>query len=79
MKCKEAIAVLADYLEATLTPEVLDELERHLRDCGPCTAYLNTYRRTRDLVGDVARVEMPDEMKARLREFLLRCLREPST
>jgi predicted anti-sigma-YlaC factor YlaD len=76
MTCREAIAVLGDYLEDVLSGELLVELEAHLRDCAPCRAYLATYRKTRALAADAGRVEMPDEMKLRLREFLLRRLRE---
>ncbi|HJR02198.1 MAG TPA: zf-HC2 domain-containing protein [Methylomirabilota bacterium] len=71
MTCKEAIDVLGDYLEESLTPELADELDRHLRDCAPCRAYLNTYRKTRDLTGRAGRAPMPDEMKKRLHRFLL--------
>jgi predicted anti-sigma-YlaC factor YlaD len=71
MTCKEAIDVLGDYLEESLTPELADELERHLRDCEPCRAYFNTYRKTRDLTGKAGRAPMPDEMKKRLHRFLL--------
>ena len=45
-------------------------LERHLRDCRPCLAYLETYRKTRSLAATAERVEMPPEMKTRLRQFL---------
>ncbi|HXH83253.1 MAG TPA: zf-HC2 domain-containing protein [Candidatus Tectomicrobia bacterium] len=76
MTCREAIAVIGDYLESALGDEILRDLERHLRDCQPCVAYLNTYRRTRDLAADANRVEMPDEMRQRIREFLLAHLRE---
>ena len=72
--CKETIELLCEFLEATLDAEVVAELERHLTDCAPCRAYLNTYRRTRELTGQAGRVEMPEEMKTRLREFLLRQL-----
>lgn len=71
MTCKETIEILMDYLEATLSSEVNRELEEHLRGCPPCQAYLNTYRKTAELAGKVGRQEMPDEMKAHLREFLL--------
>lgn len=71
MTCRDAIERLADYLERTLAPAVLDELERHLIGCEPCRAYLATYRKTRALGAHAARVAMPDEMKARLRQFLL--------
>jgi hypothetical protein len=38
---------------ASLTPELADELEQHLLDCAPCRAYLSTYRKTRELAGEV--------------------------
>jgi anti-sigma factor RsiW len=75
MTCRDAIEVLADYLEAALGPEVADELERHLRGCRPCQAYLNTYRKTRELTGRAGSEEMPPEMKEHLRRFLLERLR----
>ena len=71
MTCQEAIAILSDYLEATLARLDLEKLEAHLADCAPCRAYLATYRRTMEVGGAAGRVEMPEEMKARLRGFLL--------
>ena len=76
MTCREAIDALADYLEAALGPGVAEELERHLRDCRACHAYLNTYRKTRELAGRVGTEEMPPEMKEHLRHFLLEKLRQ---
>ena len=75
MNCKDAIGVLADFLEQSLSPEVLAELEGHLDDCAPCRAYLETYRKTVELTGRAEHVEMPEEMKARLRSLLLDQLR----
>jgi anti-sigma factor RsiW len=76
VSCQEVIAVLADYLEATLSPDLLARLDAHLQDCAACRAYLATYRKTTALAAAAGRVEMPEEMKARLREFLLRELGE---
>jgi anti-sigma factor RsiW len=76
MTCQEGIALLVDYLEGVLSPKILSELEEHLSGCPPCRAYLATYRKTRSLAADASQVEMPEEMKTRLREFLLRQLRE---
>ena len=70
MRCREAIDVLADYLESTLTPEMLEQLELHLRDCAPCRAYLATYKRAAELAAKVNRVEMPPALRQRLRDFL---------
>jgi anti-sigma factor RsiW len=74
LTCREAIGLLADYLESALSEQEIRELEEHLAGCGPCQAYLNTYRRTKDLTGKAERVVMPEEMKDRLRTFLLRAL-----
>jgi signal transduction histidine kinase len=38
---------------ASLTPELADEPEQHLLDCAPRRAYLSTYRKTRELAGEV--------------------------
>jgi len=73
--CREAIDVLADYLDGTMPPEVAAELERHLAECAPCRAYLATYRKTRELGTTAARVEMPEEMHERLHRFLIDRLR----
>ena len=75
MTCREAIDVLADYLDGTMPPDVAADLERHLAECAPCRAYLATYRKTRELGTTAARVEMPEEMRVRLRRFLIDRLR----
>jgi len=74
LTCREAIGLLADYLEAVLTQDQLRALEAHLANCEPCQAYLNTYRRTKTLTAQSERVEMPAEMRRRLGEFLIRNL-----
>ena len=52
------------------------ELEAHIAGCEPCQAYLRTYKRTKTLTAATERVAMPAEMKDRLRQFLVRALRE---
>jgi anti-sigma factor RsiW len=71
LTCEDVIGMLVDYLEAALTPDTVTALERHLEICPPCVAYLNTYRKTRELAGTAGRVEMPEEMKRVLRDQLL--------
>jgi len=71
MTCKEAIDVIADFLDQILSAKACADLDAHLRDCEPCRVYLATYRATRTLVGEAARVEMPPELRLRLRRFLL--------
>jgi anti-sigma factor RsiW len=74
LTCRQVIGLLADYLESELSQKLVGELEDHLAGCEPCQAYLNTYRRTKTLTAEAERVAMPEEMKHRLRQFLLRAL-----
>ena len=75
LTCRNVIELLLEYLEEALDPETVAALKCHLDGCAPCRAYLRTYGRSRRLVGDVARNEMPAELKDRLRELLLGRLR----
>ena len=72
LTCREFILEYrSDYLDATLSPEVAADLERHLAACKPCVAYLKTSQRTRELTGQTTLSAMPEEMKAHLRQLLL--------
>jgi anti-sigma factor RsiW len=75
MTCREAIEVLADYIDGAMPAELAAELERHLAGCEPCRAYLATYRKMRALGAAVGRIDMPVEMQARVRGFLAEQLR----
>jgi anti-sigma factor RsiW len=75
--CKELIVdLLYDYLDDAPGKDLAAELEAHLAICAPCRAYLATYKKTRELAAGSSRPVMPDEMKVRLREFLLEKLAE---
>lgn len=71
LTCRDLIGLILDYLEEALDPDTIAAFEHHLQDCAPCRAYLKTYDRSRWLVGEVSRVEMPAELKDRLRELVL--------
>lgn len=68
--CREAIARMSAYLDREL--ELLDiaRLALHLAGCAPCRAYLRTLRRTIEVAGRAGNVDMPEEMKQRLRALL---------
>lgn len=70
--CKEFVLdLLYDYLDAMLAPDAAADAERHLSACAPCRAYLATYDRTRAVAASAVAEPMPDELKARLRDFVL--------
>jgi predicted anti-sigma-YlaC factor YlaD len=70
LTCREAIARMSAYLDRELGPVDLMRLAIHLAGCAPCRAYLRTLRRTIQVAGRAAHVDMPEEMKQRLRAFL---------
>jgi len=72
--CRDAIGLLGEFLAGELTPKNRARLAFHLARCRPCRAYLRTYRKTRQLAHRAGAVEMPDEMKRRVRSFLLEVL-----
>ncbi len=45
-RCKRIFAMLSDYLNTELPVKNCRELERHLKGCEPCIAYLESLRKT---------------------------------
>ena len=70
LTCREVIARLSDYLGRELGPFDVLRIIVHLAGCAPCRAYLRTLRAAIRIAGRAADVEMPEEMKQRLRAFL---------
>jgi anti-sigma factor RsiW len=77
--CRDAIAVLGDFLAHELSPKDRARLALHLAGCKPCRAYLRTYRKTHQLAQRAGAVEMPEEMKRRVRAFLVEALTRRNT
>jgi predicted anti-sigma-YlaC factor YlaD len=67
LTCREAIARMSAYLGRELGAVDLARVLLHLAGCAPCRAYLRTLRATIRLAGRAAAVEMPEEMRRRLR------------
>jgi anti-sigma factor RsiW len=70
LTCREAIARMSEYLGRELGPLDVARIALHLATCAACRAYLRTLRATIRIAGRAADVEMPEEMKRRLRAFL---------
>jgi anti-sigma factor RsiW len=70
LTCREAIARMSAFLGRELGPLDVARIALHLSTCPPCRAYLRTLRATIRIAGRAADVEMPEEMKRRLRAFL---------
>lgn len=65
--CKKATSLIQDYITGELEPDIASELEIHLSICPDCVAFLNTYKKTTDLVSAFYN-KRAQEPKKRLRK-----------
>lgn len=59
--CREAVALMTDYLDGRLEPGDRDRLERHLADCPHCSEYLAQLRVTVDALGSAGPDQLSDD------------------
>jgi len=64
------VALLADFVERHLPPDVHDQLEQHLARCPRCVAQLNTYRSTISLLHSIREEDLPLELRSTLKAFI---------
>lgn len=66
LECRQIADLLADYIEDGLPAQTRELLEWHIESCGPCVAFVNTYRGTINAAGKLREIEIPAELKQRL-------------
>jgi anti-sigma factor RsiW len=59
--CRDAVSLMAAYLDDALSPTDRARLERHLADCPHCSEYLAQIRATIDVLGRVDPDHLSDE------------------
>jgi anti-sigma factor (TIGR02949 family) len=65
--CKELLGSLSSYIDGDLSPELCEELEKHLAGCTDCQVVLNTTKRTIDLVhSPLEKPDLPEDVRERL-------------
>jgi anti-sigma factor RsiW len=69
--CRDAVALMTDYLEGALPARQRARLERHLAGCDGCDEYLRQMRATIGLLGSVQPDDLAPETRAGLVELLL--------
>lgn len=71
LACRDAIALMTDYVEGVLPPRRRARLERHLAGCDGCEEYLRQLRATIDLLGNAQPEDLDPQTRAGLVELLL--------
>ncbi len=64
--CQEIVELVTEYLEGTLSPEVVEAFEQHLTICDGCAAYLEQMRETVRLAGRLHQEDVPEPVMTRL-------------
>lgn len=59
--CREAVELMAAYLDGVLPPGDQARLEGHLAGCPHCSEYLTQLRVTIDALGHVEPEDLPEE------------------
>ena len=70
LTCQQVTALLVEYVNDTLTPEIVRAFQEHLRDCADCLAYLRTYHAAIRALGTVRYEALPAALQDRLLSFL---------
>lgn len=70
--CQEAVELVTDYLEGTLSRRSRRRVEAHLRACPNCATYLEQIRMTIALTGSFEPEDLTPEARAELTELYRR-------
>lgn len=66
LNCRHVWGHISDYIEGTLDPAVLADVERHLATCEICSAVLDSTRNVIILIADDRVFELPVDYSKRL-------------
>jgi len=70
--CREAVALVTDYLDGSLSRRDRRRFESHIRNCRNCSTYLAQIRQTIALTGTVEADDLPPKAQDELVELYRR-------
>ena len=70
MTCKEIAELLMDYCDGALPKEHCDVICQHIRLCGPCNNYFESYKVTVAVCRKLPMTAMPQHLIDKLRDAL---------
>ncbi len=70
--CIDTRQLSSDYLEEDLPPTKLAAIQRHLSNCGPCQAFVDTLASTIGILSRFPRVTLPSTFKQSLMDKIRR-------
>jgi predicted anti-sigma-YlaC factor YlaD len=74
LTCQQVTDIIIDYLNDDLQSETKRLFDNHLQGCADCRAFLATYHSTVRATRSLSYDDVPEEMRTRVRQFLLRTI-----
>jgi len=74
--CREVFALLSQYLDRELPPDVCRDIENHLAACPPCIEFVDSLRATVHLSRNYRPEDLPRPMADGVRTQLLNAYRK---
>ena len=69
-KCADYIGELNDYLDGDVSPELCEEIEKHIGECHNCRIMIDTMRQTVSLCREGKRERLPESLESKLGDLL---------
>jgi anti-sigma factor RsiW len=71
LSCQQIFAMLSQYLDAELPPDLCEKLSGHIEGCAPCVAFVQSLRQSvnlcRQYQPDALPAPLADDLRAKLR------------
>jgi anti-sigma factor (TIGR02949 family) len=74
VNCREVIRELSSYLDGELGTEAIADLERHVKRCEDCRLVVDTVRKTVDIYCKAEPLPLPEDVRDRLHDALVKRL-----
>ncbi len=68
--CREAVRRMWPYLDSSLEPRPVEELQEHLEVCRRCCGELEFSRELRGLLATTSAPAIPDQLRDRIEQLL---------
>jgi anti-sigma factor RsiW len=74
--CQQWVELVTDYLEGALSTRMTKAIDRHLAGCEHCQEYLDQFRRSIELTGELPDEPAPPELLDALTQAFLEAERD---
>lgn len=72
LSCQQIFAMLSEYLDAELPPDLCEKLSGHIEGCAPCVEFVKSLKQSvalcREFKPDALPSPLADEVRAKLRQ-----------